>query len=134
MLAVLNSQGTSTNNVLSSSDMPLGLLEDAANSNAARGDNKGIAMGPGGYSGRPGEGGKGGLQDLANKGTGEKGGTSGQATAVKGPVGNVGVGGANVSGGSVANAGSVVAGMAFGAGWTPCAPRCRRAASAASNT
>jgi hypothetical protein len=36
------------------------------------------------------------------------------ASAVKGPVGSVGVGGAAVSGGSVANAASVVAGMAAG--------------------
>ena len=117
MLSTLNSNGASTDRVLSGSDMPLSLLDDAAASNAAagKGGNEGLHLGNGaGYTGRPGEAGGNGLQGLANTGKGEAPTSGGQATKPKGPTGSVGVGGANVSGGSVANAGSVVAGMAAG--------------------
>ncbi len=117
MLSTLNSNGASTDRVLSGSEMPLNLLDEAAASNAAagRGGNEGLHLGSGaGYSGRPGEAGAGGLQGLANTGKGEGGPKSGDTVKVKGPTGSVGVGGANVSGGSVANAGAVVAGMAAG--------------------
>jgi hypothetical protein len=117
MLSTLNSNGASTDRVLSGSEMPLNLLDEAAASNAAagRGGNEGLHLGSGnGYAGRPGEAGSGGLAGLANTGKGEGGPKGGEAAKVKGPTGSVGVGGANVSGGSVANAGAVVAGMAAG--------------------
>jgi hypothetical protein len=49
---------------------------------------------------------------MGHTGAGDGGGSAGTAKVVKGPTGSVGVGGAAVSGGSVANASAVVAGMA----------------------
>jgi hypothetical protein len=117
MLGALNSSGQSTDRVLSGSDVPLGLLDSAAASNAAAGKGSigGLNMGPGaGGSFRPGEGGGNGLAGLGNTGKGEGPAGAGTATKPKGPVGNVGMGGASVAGGSVANASAVVAGMAAG--------------------
>jgi len=117
MLGALNSSGVSTDRVLSSGDVPLGLLNDAAAANAAAGKGNigGLNLGGGsGGSFTPGAGGAGGLAGLGNKGTGEGPATAGSAKAVKGPTGNASIGGAAVAGGSVANASSVVAGMAAG--------------------
>jgi hypothetical protein len=117
MIGALNSGGQSTDRVLGSSDVPLGLLDQAAASGAGAGKGSIGGLNMGGGSGgafRPGESG-GGLATIGNTGKGE--GTAagaGSAKAVKGPVGNASVGGAAVSGGSVANASAVVAGMAAG--------------------
>jgi hypothetical protein len=117
MLGALNSSGVSTDRVLSSGDVPLGLLNDAAAANAAAGKGNigGLNLGGGtGGSFTPGAGGAGGLAGLGNKGTGEGPAGAGSAKAVKGPTGSASIGGASVAGGSVANASAVVAGMAAG--------------------
>jgi hypothetical protein len=119
MIGALNSGGQSTDRVLGSSDVPLGLLDQAAASGAGAGKGSigGLNMGGGsGGSFRPGESGGSGLASIGNtgKGEGSAAGGAGSAKAVKGPVGNASVGGASVSGGSVANASAVVAGMAAG--------------------
>ncbi len=116
MLAALSSGGVATDRVLSSSEVPFALLDQAAASGAAAGRGKvgGLDMGGGpGGAYVPGAGGQ-GLSGLGNKGTGEGAAGAGSAKAVKGPTGSASVGGAAVSGGSVANAASVVAGMAAG--------------------
>lgn len=116
MLAALNSQGQATTGVLQNGNVPTGLLDAAAASQqgAGPGGVAGLSLGGGnGGTVRPGSAGGGGLASLGNtKGGGD--GSSGQAQAVKKPVGNASVGGAAVSGGSVANASSVVAGMQAG--------------------
>jgi hypothetical protein len=117
MLGALNSSGNSTASVLSSGDVPTGLLNGAANSSAGvgRGGIAGLNMGSGaGGAVRPGTAGGGGLASIGNTGAGSNAGATGSAQAVKRPVGNANVGGAAVSGGSVANASAVVAGMAAG--------------------
>jgi hypothetical protein len=117
MLATLNSNGASTDRVLTNSEMATSLLDDAAASNAAAGragaSGLNLSSGPG-FNGRPGDAGGNSLANLGHTGQGEVGPTAGTAKTVKGPTGSVGVGGANVSGGSVANASAVVAGMAAG--------------------
>ena len=116
MLGALNSSGSATQGVLDRGDVPTGILDGAAASGAGVGQGGVAGLNMGGGSGgpvRPGAGGNGGLGSIGN--TGSSGPTTaGTAAKVKGPVGNAQVGGANVSGGSVANAGSVVAGMAAG--------------------
>ena len=114
MLATLNASGASTDRVLSNSEMAASLLDDAAASNAAAGrTSSGLNLGGGpGYSGRPGESGGNSLASMGHTGAGDGGASAGTAKVVKGPTGSVGVGGAAVSGGSVANASAVVAGMA----------------------
>lgn len=115
MLGALNSSGSATQGVLNSGEVPTGLLDNAAASGAGagRGGIAGLNMG-GGSGGpvRPGAAG-GGLAGIGNVGAAAPAGV-GSAAVVKGPTGNVSVGGANVSGGAVANASSVVAGMAAG--------------------
>ncbi len=116
MLATLNASGSSTDRVLTDSNMATSLLDDAASSNAAAGrSSNGLNMtgGPG-FNGRPGEAGGNSLATLGHSGAGDGTASAGQAQKVKGPVGSVGVGGAAVSGGTVANASAVVAGMAAG--------------------
>jgi len=118
MVAALGSSGSATNAVLGSAgDVPLGMLEGAAASGAgvsAGGGGLNLGGGGGGVF-RPGSVGGGG-KGLA--GIGESGSsgpaTAGSAQKVKGPVGSASIGGASVSGGNVANASSVVAGMAAG--------------------
>jgi hypothetical protein len=120
MLGALNSSGNATSSVLSSGDVPLGLLENAAasGSGVGKGGVAGLNMGgAGGGTVRPGAAGGGGLASIGNTGSGGPA-TAGSAQKVKGPVGNAQVGGAAVSGGNVANASSVVAGM--GAGFRRC--------------
>ncbi|MBL9020984.1 MAG: cell envelope integrity protein TolA [Myxococcales bacterium] len=117
MLASLNSGGVATDRVLSNSEVPFALLDQAAASGAAAGRGKVGGLDMGGGSGGayvPGAGGGGGLSGLGNKGQGEGAAGAGSAKAVKGPTGSASVGGASVSGGNVANAASVVAGMAAG--------------------
>jgi len=115
MFGALNSSGVSTDRVLSSGEVPLSLLNDAAASGAGAGKGSiGNLNMNGGGAGTFGGGGNGDLSRLGNKGSGEAAAAAGSAKKVEGPKGNVGIGGANVSGGSVGNAGAVVAGMAAG--------------------
>ncbi|MCC6556862.1 MAG: AgmX/PglI C-terminal domain-containing protein [Polyangiaceae bacterium] len=116
MLGALNSTGNATSSVLSSGDVPLGLLENAAasGSGVGKGGIAGLNMGgSGGGTVRPGAVGGGGLSGLGNTEAGSPA-SAGSTQKVKGPVGNAQVGGAAVSGGNVANASSVVAGMSAG--------------------
>ncbi len=115
MFGALNSQGVSTDRVLNSGDVPLSLLNDAANSSAGAGKGSiGNLNLAGGGAGQFGPGGGGDLSKLGNKGSGEGPAAAGTAKKVEGPKGNAAIGGASVSGGSVGNAGAVVAGMAAG--------------------
>jgi hypothetical protein len=116
MIGVLNSGGSATQGVLNSGDVPTGLLDGAAQSGAGVGQGGVAGLNMGGGTGgavRPGAAGGGGLAGIGNTGTGGPAG-AGSAVKPKGPVGNAQVGGAAVSGGQVANASSVVAGMAAG--------------------
>ncbi|WP_437775644.1 AgmX/PglI C-terminal domain-containing protein [Sorangium sp. So ce1097] len=116
MLGALNSSGNATASVLSSGDVPTGLLENAAasGSGVGKGGVAGLNMGGAGSGTvRPGAAGGGGLASIGNTGTSGPA-TAGSTQVVKGPVGNAQVGGAAVSGGSVSNAPSVVAGMTAG--------------------
>jgi hypothetical protein len=116
-LGALGSGGVSTEGVLGTSDVPTGLLDDAARSRigagvgGAGGLNLGNATGAGAV--RPGA--AGGGDGLSKIGVTEEdsggAGKTGQAKAVAGPKGSVSVGGAGVSGGAVANATAVVARM-----------------------
>lgn len=114
MQSVLNGGGESTNSILNP-DSSLPSFDDASRSNT------GISTGPGnlhmggpGYRGKPGEVGATGVGQTGNTGADDKATDSGQAVVKKAPKGNASVGGAGVSGGTVANANSVVAGMAAG--------------------
>jgi hypothetical protein len=116
MLGVLNSDGSATQGVLDRGDVPTGLLDGAGASAAGIGAGGPAGLNMGGGSGgplRPGATGGGGLGQIGNTGSSGPA-TAGSTVKVKGPVGNAQVGGAAVSGGNVANASSVVAGMAAG--------------------
>ena len=116
MVGALNAHGGATNAVLDSGDTPTGLLDGAAATGAGVGVGgiAGLNLGGGaGGSFRPGAAGGNGLASLADKGGGAPA-SAGSATKVKGPTGSASIGGAAVSGGSVANASQVVAGMAAG--------------------
>ena len=117
MLGALNSNGSSTGAVLGAgSDLPTGLLDNAGASAAGAGQGGIAGLNIGGGNGgtlRPGSGGGGGLASIGNTGSAGPA-TAGSATKVKGPTGTASIGGASVSGGNVANASSVVAGMAAG--------------------
>lgn len=117
MLGALNSNGSSTGAVLGAgSDLPTGLLDNAGASAAGAGAGGVGGLNLGGNGGgtlRPGAAGGGGLASIGNTGSAGPA-TAGSATKVKGPTGNASIGGAAVSGGNVANASSVVAGMAAG--------------------
>ncbi len=116
MVGALNSKGGATNSVLERGDAPTGLLDQAAASGAGVGAGgvAGLHMnGGGGGTIKPGQAGGGGLAGIGDRGGGAPAG-AGSAAKVKGPVGSASIGGAAVSGGSVSNAASVVAGMAAG--------------------
>jgi outer membrane biosynthesis protein TonB len=72
-----------------------------------------LKLGGGGGTIRPGAAGA-GLASIGASGKAEGTQGTGQAAKVTGPKGNANVGGANVSGGAVANASRVVAGMKAG--------------------
>jgi len=117
MVGALNSKGGATNSVLDRGDTPTGLLDGAAANGAGVGSGGVAGLHLGGGSGgalRPGAAGSGGLAGMADKGGGAGNAGAGTTAKVKGPVGSASIGGANVSGGTVANASSVVAGMAAG--------------------
>jgi hypothetical protein len=116
MVGALNSKGGATSNVLDRGDVPTGLLEGAAAAGAGVGQGgiAGLHLGGGGGGPlKPGAAGGGGLGAIAERGGGAPA-SAGSAQKVKGPVGSASIGGAAVSGGNVANASSVVAGMAAG--------------------
>lgn len=116
MLGALNSNNSATASVLSSGEVDLSLLEGAAGSSSGvgRGGIAGLNLGGGGSGTvRPGAVGGGGLSGIGDTAAGAPA-SAGSAQKVKGPVGNAQVGGAAVSGGNVANASSVVAGMSAG--------------------
>jgi hypothetical protein len=116
-LGALGSGGVSTEGVLGTSDVPTGLLDDAARSGigAGIGGAGGLNLGNSTGAGAVRPGAAGGGQGLSGIGVTEEdsggAGKTGQAKAVAGPKGNVSVGGAGVSGGAVANASAVVARM-----------------------
>lgn len=116
MIGALNSQGSATQSVLGAgNDLATGMLDNAAASGAAAGPGgvAGLNMGSGSSGAvRPGQAG-GGLASIGNTSAAGPA-TAGSASQVKRPVGNASIGGAAVSGGNVANASSVVAGMAAG--------------------
>ncbi|AKT43214.1 AgmX/PglI C-terminal domain-containing protein [Chondromyces crocatus] len=120
MLGALSSTGNATANVLTSGDVSLELLEGAASSNSGvgRGGVAGLNLSSGGSGTvRPGAVGGSGLAGIGDTSSAGPA-TAGSTQKVKGPVGSAQVGGAAVSGGNVANASSVVAGM--GAGFRRC--------------
>jgi hypothetical protein len=113
-LGALSGAGPATAGVLSGrGEVATSALDQAAATSAGVGTGAGdLKLGGGGGAIRPGQVG-GGLGDLGS--TGKTGGQSiGQAAKVSGPKGNANVGGAAVSGGAVANASRVVAGMKAG--------------------
>lgn len=117
MLAALRTNGGSTERLLSGSDIPLGMLDDAAASNRAVATNGNGTLNMGNSGNglvRPGEN-RNGLGDIGNTGRGEARPTQGNAQTTQGPRGgNANVGPAEPRGGSVANASSVVAAMQAG--------------------
>ncbi|EYF08940.1 Hypothetical protein CAP_0024 [Chondromyces apiculatus DSM 436] len=116
MLGALNASGNATAGVLASGDVSLGLLDGAASSSSGvgRGGIAGLNLGGGGSGTvRPGAIGGSGLAGIGDTSSGGPA-TAGSTQKVKGPVGSANVGGAAVSGGNVANASSVVAGMSAG--------------------
>jgi hypothetical protein len=117
MLGALNPSGTATMGVLNDSNVPTGLLDSAAASGAGAGAGgiAGLNLGNGaGGTVRPGMGGGGGLAGIGDTSASAASSAAGGTVKVKGPTGSAQVGGAAVSGGNVANASSVVAGMAAG--------------------
>jgi len=116
-LGAMGTGGVATEGVLGSSDVPTGLLDDAARSGmgAGTGCTGGLKLGgAGGGTLRPGAvGGGRGLKDIGETGGQSTGGAqaTGKKKKVAGPKGSAIVGGAGVSGGAVANASSVVARM-----------------------
>lgn len=116
MVGALNSRGNATASVLDRGDTPTGLLDAAAAAGAGVGQGgvAGLHLGSsGGGTVRPGTAGGSGLASIGDRGAGTPA-SAGTAKKVKGPVGNASIGGAAVSGGSVANASSVVARMQAG--------------------
>jgi hypothetical protein len=116
MVGALSSKGGATNSVLERGDTPTGLLDGAAAAGAGIGAGgvAGLHLGGGGGGVlKPGQAGGGGLAAIGDRGGGVPA-SAGSAAKVKGPVGNAAIGGAAVSGGNVANASAVVAGMQAG--------------------
>lgn len=117
MLGALSTGGNATSAVLSDSNAPLGLLDNAAASGAGvgLGGTGGLDFGTGGGGAlRPGSSGDRSLSSLATNTAAAAPTTAGTAQKVKGPTGNAQIGGAAVLGGAVANASAVVAGMSAG--------------------
>ncbi len=118
-VGALGGGGVAVEGVLSSGDVPAGLLDEAGRSGIGAGSGdpgglKGIGGGGKGGTGPLGGGTGKSLSEIGDRGTsGDGGGATAAGTAknVKGPVGNARVGGAGVGGGKIANASSVVARM-----------------------
>ena len=113
MLATLNADGPSTDVVLERPDNAAALIDEAAKSQNGVGRNiAGLNLGgDAAYNGRPGESGRNGL--IADAHRGDDGPAStGKTKDVKPPAPPQVSAGAAVKGGTVANAGQVVAGLA----------------------
>jgi hypothetical protein len=111
-LGALGSTGPATAGVLRGGDVPTGALDAAAASEAGVGAGGGLKLGSGsGGAIKPGQGG--GLGSIGTTSGGTASGT-GTAQQVQGPQGSASVSSANVSGGAVSNADSVIAGMRAG--------------------
>jgi hypothetical protein len=115
MLAALNSGGNSTVEVLRTSNVPMGLLDAAAqDGSAVRGGAP--VLGPlGGAPGnvRPGSAGRGGIGLIGQTAVGDPT-TAGSVDRPKGPTAISRVGDPTATGGRLANAGKVVAGLSGG--------------------
>lgn len=114
-LGALSGAGPATAGVLTGrGDVATNVLDSAAASNTGVSDSMGgLKLGGGGGALRPGQAGI-GFQGIGTSGRTEGTTGTGTATKVQGPKGNANVGGAAVSGGAVANASRVVAGMKAG--------------------
>jgi hypothetical protein len=113
-IGALSAQGPATAGVLSGGEVATGALDEAAKTGAGISSGMGdLRIGGGGGTVRPGAAG-GGLGALGASGRSEGTQGTGSAQKVSGPKGNANVGGAAVSGGEVANASRVVAGMRAG--------------------
>jgi len=115
MVGALGGAGVATEGVLGTSDVPTGLLDDAAASaaGAGSGDTAGLRLGSSGGSGvvTPGQSGS-SLSGIGEEtGAATEAAAAGTAKKVQGPKGSAVVGGAGVAGATVANASSVVARM-----------------------
>lgn len=112
-LGALSGSGAATQGVLTGGDVATGALDQVASSGLGVSGGMGsLKLGGGGGTVRPGTAG-GGLGAIGSSGkTGGEG--AGTTAKVRGPTGNATVGGAAVSGGAVANASRVVAGMRAG--------------------
>lgn len=112
-IGALSAQSPATADVLKGGEVATSALDEAAKTGAGVSSGMGdLRIGPGGGALRPGAAG-GGLGDIGGRGLSE-GNRKGEAQKVSGPKGNANVGGAAVSGGDVANASRVVAGMRAG--------------------
>lgn len=113
-IGALSAQGPATAGVLAGGEVATGALDEAAKTGAGISSGMGdLKIGGGGGTVRPGAAG-GGLGALGASGRTEGTQGTGAAQKVSGPKGNANVGGAAVSGGEVANASRVVAGMRAG--------------------
>ena len=113
-IGALSAQGPATAGVLAGGEVATGALDEAAKTGAGISSGMGdLKIGGGGGTVRPGAAG-GGLGSLGASGRSEGTQGTGSAQKVSGPKGNANVGGAAVSGGEVANASRVVAGMRAG--------------------
>lgn len=118
MLSALAATGSSTDRLLASSDMPTGMLDDAAAADRAVAPNgvAGLSMGRGGPGVvRPGAVGRGDLTAIGDVGRGDAPVSVGSAQAPHGPRGGqASIGSEGLVGGNVANATAVVARMQAG--------------------
>ncbi|MFO0619282.1 MAG: AgmX/PglI C-terminal domain-containing protein [Polyangiaceae bacterium] len=113
MQSVLNGAGESTNNVLDG-NATLPTFEDESRSNVGIGSGM-LHLGGPGYRGRPGDVGGATLAQDGDTGANDRRADGGAAVATRGPrTGSASVGGPSVRGGTIANAGAVVASMAAG--------------------
>jgi hypothetical protein len=113
-IGALSAQGPATAGVLAGGEVATSALDEAAKTGAGISSGMGdLRIAGGGGALRPGAAG-GGLGSLGASGRSEGTQGTGAAQKVSGPKGNANVGGAAVSGGEVANASRVVAGMRAG--------------------
>jgi hypothetical protein len=113
-IGALSAQGPATAGVLAGGEVATSALDEAAKTGAGISSGMGdLRIAGGGGALRPGAAG-GGLGALGASGRSEGTQGTGAAQKVSGPKGNANVGGAAVSGGEVANASRVVAGMRAG--------------------
>jgi hypothetical protein len=113
-IGALSGAGAATQGVLTGGEVATSALDQVASTGAGVSAGMGdLKLGGGGGTVRPGTAG-GGLGSIGSAGKTEGATGTGAAAKVTGPKGNANVGGAAVSGGAVANASRVVAGMRAG--------------------